>query len=189
MNSSAQIRLDGHVLIEDAITGEVVLDKKNAIHPQNMAYGIARSLSRETSGTIYKMCFGNGGTFYNSGNVLVYRPPNTIGDATLYNQTYDRQVDEQSVGTPTSNYVKASVSPEPSISSVITIFCQLNANEPGGQAADDNDTTDPESAFTFDELGVKTSDGKLLTHVIFSPIEKTANRAFFITYTITVSCS
>jgi hypothetical protein len=71
----------------------------------------------------------------------------------------------------------------------VTVVALLGASEPAGQAVADNITTDPESLFVFDELGLKTADGLLLSHLVFSPIEKTANRAFIITYTLTISVS
>jgi hypothetical protein len=36
---------------------------------------------------------------------------------------------------------------------------------------------------------LKAADGSLLTHLVFSPFEKTANRAFLIIYTLTISVS
>lgn len=189
MNEFFNVRLIGHVNIRDADSGALVLTKSNAVHPQNMAVAIARSLSRDASGSIFKMCFGNGGTFFNSSQQIVYRSPNTIGAADLYNITYEVQVDEQESSTPVTNSVTSSPSPSPSITSMVTIVAQLGAGEPAGQAVADNLTTDPESLFVFDEIGLKTSDGLLLSHLVFSPIEKTANRAFLITYTLTVSVS
>src|SRR5574343_570246 len=178
MKDSIKAEVIGHVQVIDAKTKEVVVDKKNAIHPQNMALVIAKALARDSGGYIYKMCFGNGGTFFNSSNKIVYRPPNTVGLADLYNVTYEVQVDEQSVGTPSTNSVVAAPSPSPAITSIITITAQLNANEPAGQAVADNVTTDAEAPFMFDEVGLKTVDGELLSHLVFSPFEKTANRAF-----------
>jgi hypothetical protein len=183
-----RIKVNGHVQIKDS-DGNVLLDKKNAIHPQNMATVIARGLSRDADGYIYKLCFGNGGTFFNSSGQIVYRPPNTIGTADLYNLTYEVNVDDQSTGTPVTNSVTSSASPSPAITSIVTITTQLNANEPAGQAVQDNVTVDPESLFTFDEIGLKSPDGLLLSHLVFNPFEKTGNRAFLITYTLTISVS
>jgi hypothetical protein len=135
------------------------------------------------------MSFGNGGTFFNSSSQIVYRSPNVIGDSDLYNLTYEVQVDEQSTGTPVSNSVTSSSSPSPSITSIVTATALLSAGEPSGQASADNVTTDPESPYVFDEIALKTSDNLLLTHLIFSPIEKTANRAYVINYTLTISVS
>jgi hypothetical protein len=189
MKEKLNVSVNGHVMIRDAVTNEVIVDKCNAIHPQNMAYVIAKALSRDSNGYIYKLCFGNGGTFFNSSNQIVYRPPNTVGSADLYGLTYEVQVDDQSTGTPSTNSVASSQSASPAITSIVTITAQLNANEPAGQASADNVTTDPDAPFMFDEVGLKTTDDLLLSHLIFSPFEKTANRAFLIVYTLTISVS
>jgi hypothetical protein len=189
MKESLQVKLHGHVLIRDADTHEVIVDKCNAIHPQHMASVIAKALARDLNGYIFSLSFGNGGTFLNSSNQLVYRPPNTVGAAQLYSQTYNVQVDEQSTGTPSTNSVISAPSVAPAITSIITITAQLNANEPSGQATADNVTTNPNSTFTFDEIGLMAPGNLLLSHLVFSPFEKTANRAFQIIYTLTVSVS
>ena len=179
----------GRVVIHDQATGELLLDKKNAIHPQNMALVIARALARDDNGFISKLCFGNGGTFLNSSGQINYRSPNVIGAADLYNMTYSVQVDVQTIGTPPANSVVSLPSPTPATTAMIVVTAQLSASEPAGQAVADNVTTNPESLYTFDEIGLKTEDGLLLSHLVFSPVEKTANRAFLITYTLTVSVS
>lgn len=184
------VHLTGRVLIHDAITGELLVERKNAIHPQNMALVVSRALARESNGYVFELAFGNGGTFLNTSNALVYKAPNIIGlAATLYNQTYSVQVDEISSGTPVTNSVAAIPSPAPALTALVVVTAQLSALEPLGQAVADNLTTDPEGAFVFDEIGLKSPDGLLLSHLVFSPIEKTANRAWLITYTITVSAS
>ena len=183
------INTTGRILIHDILTGELILDAKNAIHPRNMALIVARSLAREDNGYIQKIAFGNGGTFRNSAGALVYKTPNVLGSsATLYNQTYQILVDELTAGTPATNSVKALASPAPALTSLVVVTFKLAANEPAGQAVSDNlsNTTTP---FTFDELGLISNDGLLLSHLVFSPIEKTANRAWQHTYTITVSVS
>lgn len=187
MNQSLQLKAVGRLLVTDHSTGEVVLQKNNAIHPQNLALTVARALAQETNGSIYKMCFGNGGTFLNSSSQLNYRSPNTIGAADLYNQTYEVIVDDFAVGCPPSNSVVALPSPPPSIISLIVVTAVLSANEPTGQAVTDGVTVDPEADFVFDELALKTENDLLLTHMVFSPIEKTANRALLFTYTIDIS--
>ena len=189
MNQQINLNIDGHVLIKDIESGEVVLDAHNEIHPQNMASVVARALARDDNGSIHSMYFGNGGTFINSSGTIVYRPPNTIGASNLYNPTYSVLVDEQIAGTPVSNSVTSASSPSPAITSVVTIVAQLNANEPAGQASGDNVTTDPDAPYIFDEIGLKTQDGLLLTHMVFNPFEKAGNRAFLITYTLTISVS
>lgn len=179
----------GHVLIKDKETGEVLVDKFNAIHPQNMALAIAKALAHEDGGYIYSLALGNGGTFFTTGGDLVYKSPNIIGASTLYNETYIEQVDEQSGGTPINNSVLAAISPSPANTALIIVTFELDATQPSGQALSDNISSSLNTPYSFDELGLKTQDGLLLSHIVFSPIEKTANRAFVITYTITISVS
>jgi len=191
MKEPLQVNVNGHVLIRDADTNEIIVDQCNAIHPKNVALVIAKALARDTGSStgIFSLCFGNGGTFFNSSSQLVYRPPNTVGAATLYNQTYSVQVDDLSTGTPSTNSVNYASSVSPAITSIVTITAQLNANEPSGQATADNITTDSEAPYMFDEVGLKSSDDLLLSHLVFSPIEKTGNRVFLIIYTLTISVS
>lgn len=189
LSANLNFRVIGDVCIRDADTSEVLREKRNAIHPENMALAIARSLSRNDNGFVYKMSFGNGGTFLNSSNKIIFRSPNTLGASNLYNPTYEVIVDAKTEGAPQTNSVIPSQSPSPSITSVVTVTCILSANEPAGQSISSNLTNDPNSTFFFDELGLKTADGLLLSHLIFTPIEKTANRAFLITYTLTISVS
>ena len=71
----------------------------------------------------------------------------------------------------------------------ILITCTLDYGEPAGQEAFDN-TTNMDSEFVFDELGLRSYDpsglGKLLTHVVFHPVQKSLNRLLQIDYTIRV---
>jgi hypothetical protein len=191
LHQSDSVKVIGIVTVTDPATGELIFTKKNAVHPQNMARVISKALARDSNGYIFKISFGNGGTFLNSSSQLVFRPPNTIGtSADLYNLTYEVQVDDQSVGTPSTNNVTSSASPNPAITSLVTVTAMLNSGEPNGQATSDGETVDlGGSPYVFDEIGLKTNDGFLLTHTIFSPIQKSTNRAFLITYTLTISVS
>jgi len=187
----------GYIKIVDADTGELILEKSNAIHPQNMALVLARGLAADSNAGIFYLAFGNGGTFLNSSNFIVYRSPNTIGStASLYHQTYQVQVSQSNSDTPAGNTVTDSPSPNPALTSMVNVTCALRANEPPAsltlpnQAVSDNLTTDiTQSVYTFNEICLKTQDGLMLSHLIFSPIEKSANRAFLITYTLTISVS
>jgi hypothetical protein len=189
MKDAFKVKVDGHVLVKDIDTNEVIIDQCNAIHPQNMARLISKGFAHEADSWVFNLVFGNGGTFINSSGQIVYRPPNIVGASTLYNQTYSVQVDEQSVGTPSTNSVVSSPSPSPALTSIVTITAQLNANEPAGQAVADNLTTNTSAPYMFDEIGLQSTDGLLLSHLIFSPFEKTANRAFLLIYTLTISVS
>ena len=188
MNFKTKIK--GHVQIKDKHSNEVLLDKFNAVHPQNMAKVIARGLANESNQQIFQIALGNGGTYIDSTQSIVYNSPNIIGQAAdLYNVTYTEVVDDGNSNVGLGNSVISQAAPSPDISSLVICTIQLSANEPAGQATTDGSTTDPNSAFTFDELGLKTVDGLLLSHIVFNPIEKNAQRELIISYTLTVSVS
>ena len=74
----------------------------------------------------------------------------------------------------------------------IVATCTLDYGEPTGQEAFDN-TTNFNGDFVFDELGLKSWEGtengtsnKLLTHVIFHPVQKSLNRLIQIDYTLRI---
>jgi len=67
----------------------------------------------------------------------------------------------------------------------LEVRCVVDKDEPFGQPAFDNVGTNLNtSLFVFDEIGLKTEDGLLLTHVVFSPVEKSANRIIEVVYTL-----
>jgi len=61
----------------------------------------------------------------------------------------------------------------------------LDYAEPSDQQAFDNSTT-MQGTYVFDELGLISSSGKLLTHVIFHPVQKALNRLIQIDYTVRI---
>jgi hypothetical protein len=71
----------------------------------------------------------------------------------------------------------------------ILISCLLDYGEPLDQEAFDN-SVDMNGNFVFDELGLQSynpnGNGKLLTHVVFHPVQKSLNRLLQIDYTIRV---
>lgn len=207
----------GHVKIVDKETGEVLLDKFNAVNNQNMAEVIARGLSNLVDGSIsthqiYALALGNGGSSVSATNEITFLPPNvSTSTARLYNATYCQPVDESIAGTPPTNSVTYQRSSTDN-SSIVIVTMTIGAGQPPGQ--DSTDTPpDPNlnSQFSFDELGLFTygsgfeslftagqavgnpltlpNASLLLTHIIFSPILKTANRELVLTYTLTVSVS
>ena len=90
-------KIQGFVKIYDPNSGEVLVDKCNAIHYENMSIAMAQSLSDRNLGYIYSMAFGNGGSSVDPTGVITYLPPNTTGqNANLYNETYSKVVDENS---------------------------------------------------------------------------------------------
>jgi len=187
---------------------KLLVDKSNAIHPQNMAIAIARGLSNATNHQIFKIKFGNQGTFVNPDQQIIFKPPITTGlSADLYNPTYVEVVDDSNSNVGVGNSVTFTSIPN-STSTRVIVTCELSANEANNRVTDTSDSTTTdgldgvadtptEGQFFFDELGLFTAgvgnnqindvDELMLTHLIFSPIEKTSSRSLTMIYTLTVT--
>jgi hypothetical protein len=189
-------KIEGFLKIYDPNDGEVFVDKRNAINYENISDAIALTLSDRGYGQIYQMAFGNGGATVDNTGVIIYLPPNTTGiTASLYNQTYAKIVDDNSSLNldPTRN--KMSVfHTAGSVYSDILVQCLLDYGEPAGQGAFDN-STQTDGEYVFDELGLLANYGvedngtvitRLLTHVIFHPVQKSLNRQIQIDYTVRI---
>jgi len=189
-----KVTAKGHVQVFDVTDTRILLeDTWNDIHPQNLAYTVARALAGAANGEIYAMSLGSGGTHLDAAGNLVYLPANTQSEsANLYQETYNVKINSNladGTETPSGNSVVAKQSQPPEITSEVTCTLFLPAHIPAGQAVNDATSTDPNAPYIFDELGLKTVEGRLLTHCIFSPIEKTANRIFEIKYSLIISVS
>ena len=191
-NETGGFHFEGHIKIHDPVTKEVFVDKRNAIHYENMSVAMVNSLSNQGYGTVYQMIFGTGGTTVDPTGLITYLTPNTVGvNSSLYNQTYQKVVDQNAIENqdPIRNKMEI-IHISGATYSDILISCLLDYGEPLDQEAFDN-SVDMNGEFVFDELGLKglgpnTSDGKLLTHVIFHPVQKSLNRLLQIDYTIRV---
>ena len=92
------VLLQGHIKIFDPSNGEIIVDKRNAIHYENMSISLAESLGNAGEGFIYEMAYGNGGTSIAPTGIITYLTPNSTGtNASLYNQTFVKVVDDRSV--------------------------------------------------------------------------------------------
>jgi hypothetical protein len=197
MSGDQQIlKMEGFLTIRDYNTGEILQEAKNAINYENMSEAIADTLSSRGYGEIYQMAFGNGGASVDETGVITYLPPNTTGqNAALYNQTYAKIVDDTSVFNldPTRNKMTV-FHTTGRVYTDILVQCLLDYGEPAGQAAFDN-STQTDSNYIFDELGLLANYGtdangtvitRLLTHVIFHPVQKSLNRQIQIDYTVRI---
>jgi len=189
-------KIEGFLKIYDPNSLEVFVDKKNAINYENMSEALADTLSNRGYGEIYQMAFGNGGASVDETGIITYLPPNTTGqNAALYNETYAKIVDDTSVFNqdPTRNKMTVNHT-SGRLYTDILVQCLLDYGEPSGQMAFDN-STQTDSDYIFDELGLLAnygtdSDGnvitRLLTHVIFHPVQKSLNRQIQIDYTVRI---
>ncbi|MFY8165680.1 MAG: hypothetical protein ACOVJ8_03740 [Sediminibacterium sp.] len=190
-NETGGIHFEGHIKIFDPESKEVFIDKRNAIHYENMSVAMVNSLSNQGQGTIYEMVFGTGGTVVDPTGLITYLTPNTIGvNASLYSQTYTKVVDQNVIANtdPIRNKMEIRHISGATYSDII-ITCLLDYGEPLGQEAFDN-SVDLSGNFVFDELGLRSynpdGSGKLLTHVVFHPVQKSLNRLLQIDYTIRI---
>lgn len=167
----------GTLKISDKDTGTVLVDKRNAIHPGNMAYVLASALggkpaSINSSGDapyINWMAFGNGGS--SSTTTLSYRSPRvfttydglpiTSSNSTLYSKTYQQEVvtevfgpgqDMGGVEVP-ENTSKVNFKVEMSHSQYEAMQ-QLIDPTIQTPVTDSSTDTDSVNAFTFDEIGL-----------------------------------
>ena len=185
------VMLQGHIKISNPETGEVIVDKRNAIHYENMSISLAESLANAGQGTIYQMAFGNGGTSIDPTGIITYLTPNSTGtNASLYNQTFIKVVDDRSVNNtdPARNKIESRHVSGTNYTDIV-VSCLLDYGEPSRQDAVDN-ATNANSLYVFDELGLvsylPSGQGRLLTHVIFHPVQKSLNRLIQIDYTVRV---
>lgn len=189
-------KIEGYLKIYDPNSLEVFVDKKNAINYENMSEAIADTLSSRGYGEIYEMAFGNGGASVDETGIITYLPPNTTGqNAALYNETYAKIVDDTSVFNldPTRNKMTVNHTTG-KVYTDILVQCLLDYGEPAGQNAFDN-STQTDSDYIFDEIGLLANYGtdntgqvitRLLTHVIFHPVQKSLNRQIQIDYTVRI---
>jgi hypothetical protein len=191
MQDNHGILVQGHIKIFDPDTSEIYIDKRNAIHYENMSIALAESLSNAGEGFIYEMSLGNGGTSIDPTGIITYLTPNSTGtNANLYNQTYTKVVDDRSVNNldPTRNKIETRHVSGTNYTDIL-VSCLLDYGEPNGQQAFDTAASQNES-YVFDELGLKSyspnGTGRLLTHVIFHPVQKSLNRLIQIDYTVRV---
>lgn len=183
--------IEGHIKIHNPETKEVFVNKRNAIHYENMSIALAESIADSGRGFINAMAFGNGGTNVDPTGIITYLTPNSTGtNADLYNRTYEKVVNDQSSSNldPTRNRIEIRHLTGTNYTDVF-VTCLLDYGEPSGQEAFDN-TSNTDSAYVFDELGLVSYNpagpGRLLTHVIFHPVQKSLNRLIQIDYTVRI---
>ena len=202
MKSNLNIDMQGHVKIFDVDTGKILVDKANKIHAENMSRCIATTLSNKDHFSLYEMHFGNDGTIIDAQGNITYREPKvTLANDDLYNDRFFKNFDilDADNTDTTENKMDIAYTDGNSYTDII-ITSTLNYDEP--MASDTNfnlagadqkaDDATIDGNFVFDELGLKSksgdgrNEGLLLSHVVFHPVQKSANRKIQVLYTIKV---
>jgi hypothetical protein len=196
-DESSGIYVRGHIKIFDPESGEVYIDKSNAIHYENFSVALASSIANKGKNFIYEMHFGNGGTSVDPTGIITYLPTNTTGqNVSLYNPTYSKIIDDTAIANPDPANNKMTVNHIPgTVYTDILISCLLDYGEPINQELFDNSQS-LNGQYVFDELGLRgrsidgtsglTTTGLLLTHVVFHPVQKALNRLIQIDYTVRI---
>jgi hypothetical protein len=197
--------IEGHVKVWDPESGQIYLNKRNAINFENISIAIANTLAGKDYFFISEMHFGNGGTVIDGLGNITYRAPNVNGQAEdLYNPTFYKVVDPDDLANNTDvSQNKTQVSHTNGLNySDIIITCTLDYAEPSAsdtvfnlagsaQSALDN-AANMDDDFVFDELGLKVkgatglNTGLLISHLTFHPIQKSQNRLIQVVYTLRI---
>lgn len=161
LNTFLPITVKGHLNIVDDL-GNTLVDKDNAIHPQNMARVFARALSNENNYFINRIAFGNGGTTVDAAFTVTYRTPNdgqspdiASWDSRIYHETYSEIVNAgQTVLNP--------------LLGTDTGSADLNTGvrSGGGSVA----ASDPTSVPHVSGPGVRSSELGLISEVVISAV-------------------
>lgn len=184
------LEMDGHVLITDCDTNEVLLDKHNAINFENMSVALANAIGTGGAG-IEGIAYGNGGTTIDGVGNVIYNTPNVDHtDDVLHNQTFPTEgAKTVTAGSDVLNQIEVFHIPGETQTDIV-ITSTLTYNEPAGQGLIDNNTNS-EADFIFDELGIivgsEVATQKFVSHIIFHPIEKSANRQIQVVYTLRIT--
>lgn len=193
------INVSGHILIRDAETGEELVNKRNAIHYGNMAFIVAQALNNAPNSYINFMAFGNGATSVDTAGRVVYKTPRVTelleGGANLYSRTFSKVIADDPSNTDTT-LNRIEVVPGASYTDLV-IICTLGFGEPAEQDLFDSSVNN-DGEFVFDELALFTApadpaqdidSSTMLTHVVFHPVQKSANRVIEVVYTVRVQLS
>jgi len=183
LTEKPKLSVDGHVIIRDPDTAEVLLDKYNAINFENFAFAVANLLANKQSDGgfgyfIDRKAFGTGGTVIDSTGNITYKEPKVNGlDGGLYvPSNFEKQITEFTI-------VNAETQPYTDV--VATVI--LDYSDPADALSSDT-ATDFETPgnYVFDEIALVTENGDFLTHLIFHPIQKSQNRKLEIIYSVRI---
>lgn len=217
MEDSIQLKVVGHLNIRDKDTGEIIVDKDNAVHYGNISTQIALAMTGAPNSFINYLAFGDGAASINQAGIIIYRSPN-VGvnknpNATLYRTKLVTHLENnaEAVTLNTGDVIVPGidiinfedivvtidlpatgtlVNTQPTLAEGAGISEDFVFNEiglfsgkefdPALDFSDINAANISVNAFTSDETV------RMLTHVIFHPVQKAANRTFTITYTLRI---
>ena len=192
LNEKSTVNVEGHVIIRDSDSGEVLLDKYNAINFHNFAYAVAKAMANQTLGSdgyfIKKLALGYGGTTIDVNGNVTYKDAKVDGTTNtgLYSPSKDNSVTPPvDLLVAVSEFIVSNATNQPY--SDLQCKTTLDYAFPTDALTTDNaGDFDTEGNFVFDEIALVTEAGTYLTHLIFHPIQKSKNRKLEILYTIRI---
>lgn len=191
MQDGIKLQATGHLKITDKDSGEVLVDKHNAIHYGNISTEIAQAMIGTDTAFLEYLAFGDGASITDGAGVITYRAPNVSTTKSPSARPYSINLVVQITNKDTSETPVATT--EGSESTVnyedISMTIELGPSDANGLVFDEMALfSGPHSQDNDAILSALPADSeiRMLTHIIFHPIEKSANRTFTITYTIRI---
>jgi hypothetical protein len=197
----------GWVKITDPKTGEILVEQENAIHLGNLSAAIVMALCSDDKGHIRYMAFGNGGTRITSNGDILYRTPNVsnirkVTDS-LYNELFKKEIifdGDNEVNPIFSNSTYSDLKALVTLSEIEAGLTQqvYDRADTLNRSTIDGSLTSYDEDAVFDELALyvgspfisgllsDNNEALMITHLIFNPIQKAANRGLQIEYTIRI---
>ena len=178
--------IKGHLRVYEEESGNLLLDRHNDIHNENFSKALAYAVSNQGN-TIQELALGSGGVRVNASNEFLYSSPQIIGrTAALYSQTYSKIIDQHNPNNKdaTRNYITVEHGSGNEYTD-IKCHCTLEKDEPASQSVLSN-SGEIISEYTFNEAGLMTSAGDLITHLCFYPISKSSNITLIFDYIIRI---
>jgi len=220
--------IKGWVTIRDKVTGEVLVDKANAVHYGNISTEIAQALTGYNDSFITYMAFGNGGVIIDSSGTIIYRPPKVSETKNPSEQLYNSTLVVEMTNAandipPESADVTVPGGNTQNFEDIVSVVnlpsgfpkLQEDFDDATGltvaRANGDIDTSNTSATYVFNEIALYTGpkglpldfsttlsaessitsflndpNTRMITHIIFHPVQKSQNRTLEITYTLRI---
>lgn len=198
MEHGVKLEAVGHLKIIDKESGEVLVDKDNAIHYGNISTQIAQAMSGSPNSFIEYMVFGGGASISDEAGVITFRIPRVSTTKSLETRLYDVNLalkvsnnsnvpfntgDVKIAGESDVNFEDISIVAELTTTDANDLVFDEIGLFSGPHIADEN--TQPIIS-TVQPILPTFGEIRMLTHVIFHPIQKSVNRTLSITYTLRI---
>lgn len=155
----------GHITIRDKSTGEVLVDKDNAIHVGNISTKLAEAFIGKPWAFITYMAFGNGGITVSEEGQITYREPNVsetkVPNAQLNSTIYVKEIINYNSDNQSPSTLNTTTGGGVANYEDITVVVTLEEDEPSTQRVYDDapvvgNLPGDASEFVFNEIALYT---------------------------------